>query len=146
MTNLYFSWIPRRSCSTRYRWLLSKLNYNERECFVNNWRRESDRNLNFFLLERRHSGTFIWMKSDWSTNGPIRWILARDFENHFSGLDFVQLKVVNTPFDRESFYLSNKLLLSVPSGSVQELSWLWTGRGRVCPQIDPNRKSTQNLN
>ena len=99
-----------------------KLNYNERECFVYTWRTESGRDLNSSLLERRHWGTFIWMKSAWPTNGPIEYILMRDFERRFLDSYSIELRLVETPLNRESFYLSKKILLKVPSRSVQEQS------------------------
>ena len=112
--------------------LLSPPNYSARECFMNNSRTGSDRDLIVFVLQRGHRGKSAGMKIDWPTNWPIRWILARDFDNNFSGLDFIPLKMVNTLFDRGSFYLLNKLLPSVPSHSVQELSRLQTdGEGFV---------------
>ena len=101
--------------------LLSSPIYSALGCFMNNSRTGSDRDLIVFLLERGHRGTSICIKFGRSTNWPIRWFFARDFDNDFSGSYSVSLRLVDTPFNSEPFYLWNKLLMTIPSRFFQEL-------------------------
>ena len=106
------------TCSSE---LLSSPIYSALGCFMNNSRTVSDRDLIVFLLERGHRGSSICIKFGRSTNWPIRWFFARDFDDDFLGPYSVSMRLVNTPFNSGPFYLWNKLLMTIPSRFFQEL-------------------------